>query len=67
MDEALVEDAENDVNDEDGNHQQHAEALQRGLKGLCRALQAGVERGWQAHFVFNGLDRIDRAAERETG
>ena len=67
VDEALVEDAENDVNDEDGNHQQHAEALQRGFKGLCCALQAGVERGRQAYFVFNGLDRIDRAAERETG
>ena len=40
MDEALVEDAEHDVDHQDRQHQQDAHALQRALERLRRALEA---------------------------
>ena len=67
VDEALVEHAEDQIDDEHGDQQQDAEALQRGLEGLGRALQAGVERGRQAHFLFERLDAVDRVAKRYAG
>ena len=47
MDEALVEDAQDDVDDQDGHDQQEPQALRGGLEGLGGALKAGGDGGRQ--------------------
>ena len=68
MDEALVEHAEDEVDDEDGDEQQHALPLQRGLEGLRRALEAAC-RAWPGgrSSRCTRLDLRDGVAEGHAG
>ena len=65
VDEALVEDAEHDV-DHDDRHQQHeAQALHRRLEGLRGALEAGQDGGRQ-RIEGGGFHGGHGVAERDT-
>ncbi len=67
MDEALVQHAEDQIDDQHGDQQQDAEALQRGLEGLRGALQAGGQRYRDTDFLLQRLDAVDGIAQRDAG
>ena len=67
MDEALVKDAEDDIDDQNGDQQQNTQPLQRSLKSLSGALQAGVERRRDTQFLFERLDTRNRLTQRDAG
>ena len=48
MDEALVENAKHDVDDQDGQKQQHTHALERRLEGIRSTAETRADRRWQA-------------------
>ena len=64
MDEAFVEDAENQVNHEDGHDQQNAESAERFLEGLRAALEAGDDRNRQRR-IGQRLHLVHRLADRD--
>ena len=64
VDVALIEHAQDDVDDDDGGQDQERLALERGLE-LRRAAGEGRHDGiGQADFLLRGLDRLDRRAQR---
>ena len=63
--EALVENAENQIDHQDGDQQEDTQPLQGRLEGLRRSLQARVQRYRQAQVPFQRLDAVDRLAERD--
>ena len=64
VDEALVEDAEHHVDDEDREHEQQPEPLHRGLERLRRALEVGVI-GRRQRLAREPVDLLGRLAERD--
>ena len=62
MNEAFVENAQHDVDDEDGRDQQHALAAQRFLEDLGGALEAGGDRDRQVDLAGSVLDALHRLA-----
>ncbi len=66
MDEAFVEDAQHDVDDQHGHEQQQPQAVQGFLEGLGLALEAGADRGWQ-RFPGQGFDALRGLAQGRPG
>ena len=66
MDEALVQNAEHDVDDEDREREDPAQAAQRFLERLRGALEAARHRARQ-RLARELLDARDRIAERDAG
>ena len=66
MNEALVQNAQHEVDHEDRQHQQNAHPLQRCLKCLRRALERGVDRGRQIHLRSRLTDFRDGLRQRDT-
>ena len=64
VDEAFVEDAENQVNHEDGHDQQNAESAERFLEGLRAALEAGDD-GNRQRRIGQRLHLGHRLADRD--
>ena len=63
MEEALVENAENDINHQDGHHEQHAKSRQRRLKSLRIALKRG--RGCRRQSMPRQIiDFVDGVSDR---
>ena len=60
MDEALVENAEHQINDEDREDEQHSHSLQRRLECLGRALERRIDRRRQTHLRGRLPDFADR-------
>ena len=58
---------EDEVDHEDGDQEQEAQALQRALEGLRRALEARAERGGQPSSRCTLLDLGHRVAQRHAG
>ena len=67
MDEALVEHAEDDVDDDERRGDQRRLARQRRLERLGVALEGGDDRGRHADLARRLGDGIDRLAERDAG
>ena len=66
MNVALIENAQNDIDDHHGHDQQNAEAGKRLLEGLSSALEAGVNGNGQ-HGVRKVLHVTHGLAERDSG
>ena len=66
MDEALVKNPENNVHGGESGEDEHFLVRQRILKGLCRALEGGVDGIGHADFAASRFDVIDGRAERST-
>ena len=66
MNEALVEDTENDVNGGESGDDQDRLIGERGLKGLGRALERGVNGIGHPHVTASLLNVLDSGAERST-
>ena len=64
MDVALVEHAQDDVDDDDGRQDQERLALERGLEFRRAAGEGRHHRIRQADFLLRGLDGFDRLAQR---
>src|SRR5829696_3145533 len=64
MDEAFVEDAKDQVDDEHRHDEEEAQSLERRLKRLCGALEAGGNAGGKICFD-RVLDSGDRLAQRD--
>src|SRR5258708_11576341 len=67
MNEALVEDAENDVNGGESSKNQHRLMGERILKSLRGALKGGVNGIGHAEFAASLFDVLDRGTERSAG
>ena len=67
MDEALIQHAENDVDDDQRRADQCRRARKRGLKRLRVALERPNDRRRHADLARRADDRIDRLAERDAG
>jgi hypothetical protein len=67
VDEALVEDAQDEIDHEDGGEEQHAQALDRGLESLRRALERGGEGGGHLELALEPADLLHRVAQRYPG
>ena len=67
VDETFVENSQDDVDDEDGHDQQHAEAFDGGLIHLRGALEARGDAGGQMHFFLDALDCVHGGAEGIAG
>src|ERR1700731_2620425 len=65
VDEALVEHAENNVDDEERRKDEDRRALQRRAEGLGIALEAGLERQRRVQLFFNLLNIAYRLANRD--
>ena len=64
MDEALIENAEHDVDDDDRRREQQALALQRLLEDLGVALVAAAYRDRELDIALELRDLVDSRAER---
>ncbi len=64
---ALVENAEDDVDADDGGEDEEHLIIERRLEGEGRAFEFGRDRGRHADFLFGGLHRVDRSPERNAG
>ena len=64
VDVALVEDAEDQVDDEQGRQDQHRHGAQRGLERLGVALEGADQRRRHLHLALGALDRLGGGAER---
>src|SRR5207245_1279525 len=67
IDEALVEDAEDDVDDDERRGDQRRFARQRGLEGLRVALEGSDHRRRHADLARGLVHRLDRFSERHAG
>ena len=67
MEVALIEHAEHDVDGHQRGQEQQRLVGQRGLEGLRRALEAGVQAGGQAEFALGGGNGGDRLAQGDAG
>ena len=67
VDEVLIEDAQNDVDHQDGREQQHALIGDRLLKDLSAALEARRDGCRQSDFACHLFDRLHRFAQRHAG
>src|SRR5215831_17281030 len=67
MDEALVEYAQNDVDDDERRGDQRRFARERGLEGLCVALEGSDHRRRHADLARGLGHRLDRFAQRHAG
>ena len=67
MDEALVEHAEDDVDDDQRRADQRRLAAQRSLERLRVALEGRDDRGRHADVARSLVDGIDGLAERDAG
>ena len=67
VDEAFIEDAEDDVDDDQRGADQRRLAAQRGLERLRVALEGRDDRGRHADLARRLVDRIDGLAERDAG
>src|SRR5260221_6113832 len=66
VDVALIENAENDVDGAERGDDQHQHRRLRVLVGLCGALKAAVNGGWQPQFALQRLNFYDRISKGET-
>src|SRR6202023_3786039 len=64
MDQALVQHAEDEVDDEQRCEDEDRRALQRCSECLGVTLKAGLKRKWGVEIFFNLLDGADRIADR---
>ena len=64
VDVALVEDAEDQVDHEQGRQDQHRHGAQRGLEGLGVALEGADQRRRHPHLALGLLDGLGGGAER---
>ena len=67
MDEALVEDAEHDVDRDDGRGEQKPLVGERVLEHLGGSGEGSRDRGRHVQFGLDGVDAADRVAERDPG
>ena len=67
MDEALVQDAQDEIDHEHGGEEQHAQTLDGGLEGLRGALERGGEGGGHAELALEPADLLHRVAQRYSG
>ncbi len=67
VDEALVQDAQHDVDHQHGHQQQHAQAADRRLERLRRALEAAADRRRHVHLALDRTHAVDGIAERDAG
>src|SRR5215813_2112349 len=67
MDVALVEDAQHDVDRDQGGQDEQGLVGQRGLEGLGGALEAGADRGGQAQVVLGRFDGLYGLAQGGAG
>ena len=67
MDEAFVENSQDDVNHQNGHDQQKSQPGQRRLKHRRRALEARADGRGQVQFALQFVDFIHRRAERDAG
>src|SRR2546430_12863221 len=65
MDEALVKNAEHEIDDQDRDDEEEPLALERRLKRLGRALEAPDDRGREPELALDLLDLRHRLAERQ--
>src|SRR5579875_1576625 len=66
MDEAFVQNSEDDVNDEDSHGQQQSETFERLLKGLGSAFETGGD-GERKGVLSESLHFIDGLAQSDAG
>src|SRR5207253_3100293 len=67
MNETFVKDSENDVNDQNGDDEQRAQAFYGGLIDLRRTLEARGDAGRQMHFILDAIDLFHGGAEGMAG
>src|SRR6266496_909963 len=67
MDEALVQDAQDEVDHEHGGEEQHAQALDGRLEGLRRTLERRGERGGHPELALEAAYLLHRIAQRHAG
>ena len=67
MDEALVENAQHDIDRDDGGQDQQQLIAQRRLEAEGRPLEGGKDGGGQADLRLRRLRRIDAGAQRDAG
>ena len=67
MDEALIEDAEHDVNGDEGGEDQEGLIGERVVEGSGGALEVGLERRREVHLLGQVVDLGDGGAERGVG
>src|SRR6267143_2011487 len=67
MNVALVENAENDVDGNQGSQDQDGLIGQRLEEGRRGALERGLDAGWHVQFQLRAVDGVDRVAERGIG
>ena len=64
MDQALIEDAQHDVDDQYRDHEQNRQPAERVLEGFDGAVEVGGDGGGQAHFAQHVLHLVGAIAER---
>src|SRR5467141_466874 len=67
MNVAFVENAENDVDGNQGSQDQDGLIGQRLEEGRRGALERGLDAGWHVQFQLRAVDGVDRVAERGIG
>ena len=67
MDQALVKDAEHDVDGDESGEDEIGFVLERLLEGLRRALEGGVNGGGHAHIALGLFERGYGIAQRDVG
>jgi hypothetical protein len=66
VNDALVQNAENEIDDEERCGDEDGRALQRCSEGLGVALKARLQREWWVQLFFNPLDGVHCLADRGT-
>src|SRR2546422_67939 len=66
MDEALIQNPQHKVDDQDSHEEQQSKTSDGRLKGLRCPLEAGADRGWQ-HLLGHLVHHRNRVAQRDAG